>query len=80
MTESRGELDMYSDWFSQADLDKDGVLSGPEAVQFFMRSGLPQHPTLFKVGGSAWSCSHDLLGHAVPGLARAGVGRVPGRP
>jgi hypothetical protein len=25
------------------------MLSGPEAVQFFLRSGLPQNPTLFKV-------------------------------
>lgn len=32
-----------------ADLDKDGVLSGAEAVQFFLRSGLPQNPTLFKI-------------------------------
>lgn len=25
------------------------MLSGAEAVQFFMRSGLPQHPTLFRI-------------------------------
>jgi epidermal growth factor receptor substrate 15 len=47
--EIRGELELYNQWFAIADLDKDGVLSGPEAVQFFLRSGLPQNPTLFKV-------------------------------
>ncbi|EFN53813.1 hypothetical protein CHLNCDRAFT_58481 [Chlorella variabilis] len=49
MAESRGELEVYNVWFVAADLDRDGVLSGHEAVQFFQRSGLPQNPTLFKV-------------------------------
>lgn len=40
---------MYNQWFQIADLDRDGMLSGPEAVQFFLRSGLPQNPTLFRI-------------------------------
>ena len=40
---------LYNQWFDIADADRDGVVSGGEAVQFFMRSGLPQNPTLFKV-------------------------------
>lgn len=54
MAEGRGELEVYNTWFAAADLDRDGVLSGVEAVQFFQRSGLPQNPTLFKV--PAWGC------------------------
>jgi hypothetical protein len=49
MTEGRGELEVYNLWFVAADADRDGVLSGLEAVQFFQRSGLPQNPTLYKV-------------------------------
>ncbi|KAL4435474.1 hypothetical protein ABPG77_006236 [Micractinium sp. CCAP 211/92] len=49
MAEGRGELEVYNNWFAAADLDRDGVLSGAEAVAFFQRSGLPQNPTLFKV-------------------------------
>jgi hypothetical protein len=30
-------------WFKLADEDKDGVISGPEAVRFFTKSGLPQN-------------------------------------
>lgn len=47
--EGRGEIELYNYWFQCADLDKDGVLSGGEAVQFFQRSGLPRNPTLFKI-------------------------------
>ena len=35
-------------WFKEADKDKDGVVNGNEAVNFFSRSRLPQ-PTLAKV-------------------------------
>lgn len=49
MAEGRGELEVYNNWFAAADLDRDGVLGGAEAVAFFQRSGLPQNPTLFKV-------------------------------
>lgn len=55
MAEGRGELEVYNHWFAVADLDRDGVLSGVEAVAFFRRSGLPQNPTLFKAG-RAWEC------------------------
>jgi len=40
---------LYNQWFQIADVDRDGMLSGPEAVQFFLRSGLPQTPTLFRI-------------------------------
>jgi hypothetical protein len=43
-----GQLDQ---WFKLADEDKDGMISGGEAVRFFTKSGLPQ-PTLGTV-----SCS-----------------------
>jgi hypothetical protein len=33
---------LYNSWFDLADVDRDGVLSGQEAVQFFLRSDLPQ--------------------------------------
>ena len=48
MAEGRTELDVYNTWFVLADADRDGVISGAEAVAFFQRSGLPQNPTLFK--------------------------------
>lgn len=37
-------------YFKIADADKDGVIGGGEAVQFFLKSGLPQD-TLGQVGG-----------------------------
>jgi len=40
---------LYNQWFQIADVDRDGMLSGPEAVQFFLRSGLPKTPTLFRI-------------------------------
>lgn len=40
---------LYNQWFVLADTDKDGVVSGGEAVKFFSKSGLPTNPTLFKV-------------------------------
>jgi hypothetical protein len=40
---------LYNQWFVLADADKDGVVSGNEAVRFFSKSGLPTNPTLFKV-------------------------------
>uniref|UniRef100_A0A1D1ZRW5 Uncharacterized protein n=3 Tax=Auxenochlorella protothecoides TaxID=3075 RepID=A0A1D1ZRW5_AUXPR len=49
MAENRGELELYNQWFVLADTDKDGVVSGGEAVKFFSKSGLPTNPTLFKV-------------------------------
>jgi hypothetical protein len=33
---------LYNSWFDLADVDRDGVLSGQEAVHFFLRSDLPQ--------------------------------------
>jgi len=79
MAEGRGELEVYNHWFAAADRDRDGVLGGAEAVQFFQLSGLPQNPTLFKASRAAcfwlgllvmsglWpAASRGLLQRAVP--------------
>ena len=42
------DIDLFDNWFRVADKDRDGVVSGGEAVEFFQRSHLPQ-ATLFKV-------------------------------
>lgn len=42
------DIDLFDNWFRVADKDRDGVISGGEAVEFFQRSQLPQ-ATLFKV-------------------------------
>lgn len=42
------DIDLFDNWFRVADKDRDGVISGMEAVEFFQRSKLPQG-TLFKV-------------------------------
>ncbi len=34
---------LYEQWFRIADADKDGAVGGAEAVNFFLRSGLPQN-------------------------------------
>lgn len=46
------DIDLFDNWFRVADKDRDGVISGMEAVEFFQRSQLPQ-ATLFKVLCSA---------------------------
>ena len=68
MAESPGELELYNQWFSLADRDRDGSISGAEAVQFFQLSGLPQHPTLFKVRRRSVGC-----------LLKASAGSAAGR-
>lgn len=42
------DIDLFDNWFRVADKDKDGAVSGGEAVEFFQRSKLPQ-ATLFQV-------------------------------
>lgn len=42
------DIDLFDNWFRVADKDRDGLVSGAEAVEFFQRSKLPQ-PTLFQV-------------------------------
>lgn len=42
------DVDLFNDWFRVADQDRDGLVSGAEAVGFFQRSGLTQD-TLFQV-------------------------------
>lgn len=42
------DIDLFDNWFRVADKDRDGVVSGGEAVEFFQRSKLPQS-TLFQV-------------------------------
>ncbi|KAL4856966.1 Intersectin-1 [Chlorella vulgaris] len=41
MAESRGELEVYNVWFVAADLDRDGVLSGHEAVWQYVAGDRP---------------------------------------
>ena len=43
------DIDLFDNWFRIADRDRDGVVSGAEAVEFFQRSNLGQE-TLFQVG------------------------------
>ena len=43
------DIDLFDNWFRIADKDRDGVVSGAEAVEFFQRSNLGQE-TLFQVG------------------------------
>ncbi|GMH45278.1 hypothetical protein BSKO_13235 [Bryopsis sp. KO-2023] len=51
----------YDKWFAYADSDEDGRLSGPDAVKFFERSGLPRD-ILAKVWGLADSKREGFLG------------------
>ena len=41
-------VEVYENYFRIADVDKDGKISGAEAVAFFRHSGLPQ-PILAQV-------------------------------
>lgn len=49
-------IDVFEVFFLQADTNGDGVISGPEAVDFFKASGLPQltlakvscHPNVYR--------------------------------
>lgn len=50
-------MDIFDEYFKQADLDHDGRISGAEAVAFFKRSNLPQN-VLAQVG---FSRSHFLI-------------------
>ena len=56
------DIDLFDNWFRVADKDRDGVVSGMEAVEFFQRSQLPQ-ATLFKV-----LCSGSYSSLISPGL------------
>ena len=42
------DAELFERWFAIADQDHDGVVSGAEAVEFFIRSNLTQE-TLFQV-------------------------------
>lgn len=42
------DIDLFDQWFRIADKDRNGLISGQEAVEFFQRSNLPQD-TLFQV-------------------------------
>ena len=48
MDQGRGEIELYNEWFAEADVDRDNRLSGGEAVSFFGKSGLNKQ-TLFKI-------------------------------
>lgn len=36
-------MDVFDEYFKRADLDRDGKISGPEAVAFFQGSNLPKN-------------------------------------
>lgn len=42
------DADLFENWFTIADQDHDGLVTGAEAVHFFQRSNLSQE-TLFQV-------------------------------
>ncbi|KAK9849935.1 hypothetical protein WJX84_005820 [Apatococcus fuscideae] len=42
------DADLFDEWFRIADRDRDGKVSGGEAVEFFQKSGLSKE-TLFEV-------------------------------
>ena len=48
-------VEIYENYFRIADVDKDGKISGAEAVAFFRHSGLPQ-PVLAQVNDTRLSC------------------------
>lgn len=53
--------DVWEQFFQIADADRDGKISGGEAVAFFQKSGLPQM-TLAKVRkGRAMTCAQLRL-------------------
>ena len=49
------DADLFDEWFRIADRDRDGKVSGAEAVDFFQKSGLSKE-TLFE----ASSCQHSF--------------------
>lgn len=65
-----------------ADADRDGKVSGGEAAQFFLRSGLSQNPTLFKiwqlVAGNGAFLNHQAFYTALKLVSLAQVGRARG--
>ena len=56
------DADLFDSWFRIADRDRDGRVSGAEAVDFFQRAGLSQD-TLFKVWQLLFAVS-DACFHA----------------
>lgn len=43
MASAAPNVDLFDAYFRRADLDRDGRISGAEAVSFFQGSGLPKH-------------------------------------
>lgn len=52
------DIDLFDNWFRVADKDRDGKVSGGEAVEFFQRSKLPQ-AVLFQVSHLLISRSNE---------------------
>ncbi len=46
------DADLFDEWFRIADRDRDGKVSGGEAVEFFQKSGLSKE-TLFEARTTA---------------------------
>lgn len=56
------DVDLFNDWFRVADQDRDGLISGAEAVAFFQRSGLTQD-TLFQVCAATMCFAYQVDDH-----------------
>ena len=65
--------ELYKSWFALADVDRDGKLTGGEAVAFLSRAELPQ-PVLKRVR-AAWR-ARRASGYAPPRLASGSGGRA----
>ena len=58
MASAAPNVDLFDAYFRRADLDRDGRISGAEAVSFFQGSGLPKH-VLAQVSLSLYSQSNS---------------------
>ncbi|WVZ04105.1 hypothetical protein V8G54_024911 [Vigna mungo] len=56
-------VDLFDAYFRRADLDRDGRISGAEAVSFFQGSGLPKH-VLAQIWAFANQSQSGFLGRA----------------
>ncbi|KAG4952754.1 hypothetical protein GYH30_038582 [Glycine max] len=63
MASAAPNVDLFDAYFRRADLDRDGRISGAEAVSFFQGSGLPKH-VLAQIWAFANQSQSGFLGRA----------------
>ncbi|TKY57555.1 actin cytoskeleton-regulatory complex protein PAN1 [Spatholobus suberectus] len=63
MASAAANVDLFDAYFRRADLDRDGRISGVEAVSFFQGSGLPKH-VLAQIWAFANQSQSGFLGRA----------------